>query len=53
MVDLEITCNFSTAKIVGIACHFLDLRPILSAPTSCGQTTFRVGGDYTPVNEYI
>lgn len=37
----------------GIACHKLGSKIIPSNATSCGQTKFWVGGDYTPINEYI
>jgi hypothetical protein len=33
--------------------HPLQSIKFSSASTSGGQTTFWVGGDYTPVNEYI
>jgi len=34
-------------------CQSLELRLILSTTIYRGQAEFRVGGDYTTVNEYI
>ena len=53
MVGLWGTCIFWTAQNLGIPCQSLERRLIPCTAISCGQTKFRVGGDYTTGDEHI